>query len=126
MSKNRIRCAQCNKNFCKNCAAEPYHLGKTCEQYRQHKEARKCRYCGEQIKGPPPNMKPAFKDVCRKDDCIQLMNKTCDKVLACGHPCSGFKNEPMCLPCLEDDCVAKRKELTLELSKDDYCSICYV
>ena len=32
MSKYRVRCNECAKNFCCNpqCGAEPYHTGKTC------------------------------------------------------------------------------------------------
>ena len=32
MAKNRIRCNECQKNFCTECNAEPYHIGKTCDQ----------------------------------------------------------------------------------------------
>jgi len=31
-SKNRIRCSQCGKDFCKECHFIPYHLGMTCKQ----------------------------------------------------------------------------------------------
>jgi hypothetical protein len=51
-------------------------------------------------------MIPAFKDVCRQPDCIEIMNKSCDKVLDCGHCCKGFKGETSCLGCLEEDCIA--------------------
>ena len=27
MAKNRIRCDQCEKNFCAKCKSEPYHIG---------------------------------------------------------------------------------------------------
>ena len=27
MAKNRIRCDQCEKNFCAKCKSEPYHTG---------------------------------------------------------------------------------------------------
>lgn len=39
------------------------------------------------------SLKPAFTNVCRKPDCIELMNKSCEKMLECGHACVGFKNE---------------------------------
>lgn len=45
MSKFRVRCSKCNKNFCANCQIEPYHMGKTCDQFKDFKAARKCRYC---------------------------------------------------------------------------------
>lgn len=43
MARNRVRCPRegCGKNFCSNsqCKAEPYHSGKTCEEYKEMKEA---------------------------------------------------------------------------------------
>jgi E3 ubiquitin-protein ligase MYCBP2 len=53
------------------------------------------------------------------------MNKTCNKVLACGHSCNGFVGEGLCLPCLDEACVSLNKEATMEQKADDYCSICY-
>jgi len=53
------------------------------------------------------------------------MNKSCDKVLACGHPCNGFAGEPECMPCLQEECVAKH-QLTLDVGADEYCAICYI
>ena len=90
MSKYRVRCHGCEKNFCCKCQAEPYHIGKTCEEFKEHKEASKCRFCFSKLKQAPPSVKPAFKNVCREQACVELMNKTCDKVLECGHPCNGF------------------------------------
>ena len=49
MAKFRVRCNKCEKNFCAGCSQEPYHLGKTCEEFKSFKEARKCRYCDEKI-----------------------------------------------------------------------------
>jgi hypothetical protein len=97
MAQYRIRCPACNKNFCTKCNAEPYHVGRTCDQAA----ATNCRFCGEELKQPSPSMKPAFKDVCRKSDCMALMNKSCDKMLPCGHPCRGLAGETNCMPCLE-------------------------
>lgn len=33
MSKYRIRCQACENNFCHGCGVQPYHAGKTCEEY---------------------------------------------------------------------------------------------
>lgn len=125
MSKFRVRCDSCNKNFCTSCNAEPYHTGKTCEQHKDFKEAKKCRFCGEKMKGASASLKPAFSNVCRKPECIELMNKSCDKMQACGHACVGFSNEAKCLPCMDASCVEKRPQLTLSKTSDDYCIICY-
>ncbi|MFS8160539.1 MAG: hypothetical protein ACMG6E_10120 [Candidatus Roizmanbacteria bacterium] len=82
-------------------------MGKTCEQFKEFKEARKCRFCMTKMVGPSASLKPAFGNVCRKADCIELMNKSCDKMLACGHACCGFNDEKKCLPCLNEKCVEK-------------------
>lgn len=66
-----------------------------------------------------------FKDVCNKQECVDNMNKACDKILPCGHSCYGFRGETKCLPCLNEDCVKKNPQLTLEAKDDDYCPICY-
>jgi len=31
----------------------------------------------------------------------------CTKILECGHPCYGLKDEIHCIPCLQPECVAK-------------------
>ncbi|CDW80922.1 e3 ubiquitin-protein ligase [Stylonychia lemnae] len=125
MSMFRVRCNNCQKNFCAKCQSEPYHLGKTCEQHKEFKEAAKCRYCLNKLNGPPPSMNPAFKEVCRQAVCIDLMAKQCAKMLACGHPCCGIKDEKECLPCLHPLCVKKNPQLTLDQNADEYCGICY-
>lgn len=38
------------------------------------------------------------------------MQKTCDKVLKCGHPCGGSVGEKECMPCLEEECINKLPE----------------
>lgn len=76
------------------------------------------------MKHPSPSMKITFRDVCRKNDCFELMQKSCDKMLECGHPCRGIVNEKKCLPCLEPECTKKHGKLKQD--KDDFCSICYV
>ena len=101
MANYRIRCNACGKNFCTQCNAEPYHTGKTCAQ----NESKGCRFCGDELKQPSPSMKPAFRDVCRKKECFDLMQKSCDKMLPCGHPCKGVAGEKKCLPCLEQECI---------------------
>lgn len=105
MAKYRVRCAKCTKNFCASCKQEPYHLGKSCEEAENFKDALKCRFCWEQLTEPSPSDKPAFKDVCRTKNCIELMKASCSKLHECGHPCKGFANETNCLPCLEVECI---------------------
>jgi E3 ubiquitin-protein ligase MYCBP2 len=123
MANNRIRCNECNKNFCIKCKAEPYHVGKTCEESKNNAI---CRFCNEKLTQPSPSMKAAFKDVCRKNECFDLMQASCDKLLPCGHPCCGTKGEKKCMPCLEPECIEKMPENKRpKENKEDYCNICY-
>ena len=122
MAQYRIRCNACDKNFCTQCNAEPYHTGKTCDQ----QALACCRFCGEEMKQPSPSMKPAFKDVCRKQECFVMMQQSCDKMLPCGHPCCGFAGEKKCLPCLDPECIEKMPEAQRpNCDKDEFCPICY-
>ena len=50
MSANRVRCPECCNNFCVSCGAEPYHIGKNCASHLKDKNAKKCRFCGANIK----------------------------------------------------------------------------
>jgi len=36
---------------------------------------------------------------------------SCTKTLDCGHACCGIANEDKCLPCLQSECVEKRREV---------------
>jgi E3 ubiquitin-protein ligase MYCBP2 len=54
------------------------------------------------------------------------MQKSCDKILKCGHACLGSAGEKQCMPCLEDECIAKMDgNMKPNVNKDEYCSICY-
>ena len=68
MSRFRLRCRGCEKNFCTGCMKEHYHAGMNCEEHKRHAEAKKCRFCGnvlanqqEEVKGAAAG---AFDDVC--------------------------------------------------------------
>ena len=63
-------------------------------------------------------MLPAFKEVCRSPVCIDLMAKSCQKMLPCGHHCCGLKDERKCLPCLNLECVKKNESDTLGLDEN--------
>ena len=53
---------------------------------------------------------------------IQEYAKTaCNRILSCGHPCRGIKDEDSCLPCLH----RCGKEETLKQDADDMCMICF-
>ena len=119
-AKNRCRCLNCKKDFCKNCKAMPYHLGFNCDQFISRKTAKKCRYCDREIK--------AFNrgeddDVCNERECSERFYMSCKKRLPCGHKCFGVNNERECPPCIDKEC--KQFGGQFGQNKDDYCIICY-
>lgn len=125
MAKYRIRCSNCSKIFCTKCNVTPYHVGYTCEEFVNHKESYKCRFCQNEMKEPGQSKIPAFAFVCNNAECQEFMAQSCDKKLPCGHFCCGFKNEEKCLPCLDEECVSKNPQATLDSKADSYCTICY-
>lgn len=61
LSKYRINCGNCHTVFCSGCDMLDYHVGQTCEQAKEFKQAIKCRYCNQ------PNNNG--QDVCDQDEC---------------------------------------------------------
>jgi len=59
-AKNRVRCPSCEKNFCRKCKAEPYHMGKNCDEHKDYKDASKCRFCLDKLKKINKQASPAF------------------------------------------------------------------
>ena len=125
MAKFRIRCNACEINFCANCNVDPYHIGKTCEEFKEFKEGNKCRFCLDKLKKINKNEKPAFQVVCQKEECQELKNSCCSEQLNCGHYCAGSNDDNLCMPCLKEECVEKSPGLTLEVNEDDFCNLCY-
>ena len=119
-AKNRCKCGFCKKDFCKECLAMPYHLGFTCGQWKNHNEAKKCRYCDSEIKGF--NRGPD-DDVCNQSDCKERYMVSCKKRLPCGHKCFGVNGEFKCPPCIDNECKDYKGQFGQ--NKDDYCPICY-
>ena len=121
-AQHRCRCGFCKKDFCinKDCLAMPYHLGKTCEEFKYHEKAKKCRYCDQEIKsfnrGPDD-------DVCNDKECRDRFYKACKKKLPCGHKCFGVDGERQCPPCIDKECPQFGGNFGQ--NKDDYCIICY-
>ena len=66
MSRYRIRCQSCENNFCHGCGVQPYHAGKNCEEYQRHANAKKCRFCGNELADQREEIKDAgaFADIC--------------------------------------------------------------
>lgn len=111
MSINRVKCPECEKVFCSGCQAQPYHLGKSCEENAAYRAALKCRYCQAALKNGP----------CEEPECLELGALSCQKKLDCGHECYGCFDEDMCMPCLHEDCIAPNAIM----NEDDFCGICF-
>jgi len=120
-AKNRCRCGFCKKDFCINpaCQAIPYHLGMTCKEYEDYVKTKKCRFCGQKLKG---NIGPD-DDVCNDNDCKERFKFACKNKLQCGHKCFGVNGEINCPPCIDNECPQFKGEYGQ--NKDDYCIICY-
>ena len=119
-AKHRCRCGFCKKDFCIGCQAIPYHLGKTCEEFKHYEKAKKCRFCDQEIKGM--NRGPD-DDVCNDDECRNRYTVACKKQLSCGHKCFGVNGERKCPPCIDKECREFNGQFGQ--NKDDYCIICY-
>ena len=120
-ANNRCRCPGCHTIFCQNCHIFPYHLGKTCDEYKKFISSIKCRYDNTVItnitRGP-------CEYVCMNRECIDKYNLSCKKNLNCGHKCWGCKYEKKCPPCLEKTCKGYINHFDQDI--DSYCNICFI
>ncbi|KAL4460977.1 hypothetical protein ABPG74_016449 [Tetrahymena malaccensis] len=125
-AENRFVCqnSECKQEQCRNCQAFPYHLGYNCENYRQFKQSKRCRYCDETITQINTNQPLALQDICSKEECVSKKKYTCQKINNCNHPCYGIKDELECLPCLHPDCAKNNADLR-DNDSDQYCNICW-
>ena len=48
-SSFRFRCRECSLEFCSKCGESPYHLGYTCDSFRQFLDGVKCRFCDDPL-----------------------------------------------------------------------------
>ena len=119
-AQNRCKCPRCQKEFCINCNFSPFHLGKTCEEQRRFKEAKKCKYCNSEIKS---NNQGPSNNVCKAEECVVAFNTACPKKLLCGHQCYGTKFDKTCPPCLNKSCESYVN--LYDQQEDDYCNICF-
>ena len=125
MSRYRVRWNDCHNNFWTKWKAQPYHIGKTCKEYKKFKKAIKCRFWGNPIE-KNLNKTGAFKEVWNSEEWINKISGSWNKIHSCGHPCKGFYGESDWLPWLHPDCVEQNPELTLESNDDTFCSIWFI
>jgi hypothetical protein len=127
--KHRFRCPQCSCIFCRNCHSDPYHLGFTCEEFSNYKEAKHCRFCSTALNSTntarcSSGEKPGLLNVCNQRECLERKAAACGEVLGCGHYCYGISGEKQCLSCLEEDCKANCTKPRVH--KEEFCNICWV
>lgn len=90
----RMLCRECTTVFCLSCRIQPYHLGFTCDDYREYMVAPHCRFCDTAIIHKPNQvMENVPFSVCEDPSCIEKMNLCCLQVLHCGHACGGVRGE---------------------------------
>ena len=75
LAENKIVCGECKTDWCKSCKKPEYHLGYTCEEYRNYQSANRCGLCSNCI--------PSSERFCQ--ECELKLPKKCDKKLKCGH-----------------------------------------
>ena len=138
---HRFMCYECKTEFCASCNEAPYHLGFTCEQFRQFKKARHCRFCNV-VLGSSNTAKPtglrtplALQNCCTSDECLKRRSTACVRTLKCGHFCRGIRGEKHCLGCLQDGCAnsvlpmaqtaADEAQPTQSQIGEDFCTICW-
>ena len=116
----RIRCRNCQTEFCFGCNSIPYHLGYTCQQFEKYLKSKKCRFCESDINHSSPHFK---FDCCEEEDCISKHEIGCKELLGCGHFCSGVDGETKHLDCLHQDC----EDISpLGDKADDYCNFFFI
>ena len=124
--ENRFTCpnSKCKTEQCRSCKAIPYHIGFTCDHWKDFNSKKKCRFCETLINMVDESKPLALQNICTDTECVQKSKQICQKTLECGHPCSGFVNEINCMECLDYDCASKSENL-LGQKGSDYCVICY-
>ncbi|KAK8795502.1 hypothetical protein WA158_000159 [Blastocystis sp. Blastoise] len=108
----RTRCRNCNNSICIKCMTSPYHMGYTCEEFQERKQAVLCRFCQEPIRNGHG---------CDNPDCQEKQKMACVKGERVHPQCihNGCSHPPLpegseyCSLCytsgLEDDCVVQLK-----------------
>ena len=120
-ANNRCRCPNCQTVFCISCNLVPYHLGKTCKEYKDFINSKKCRYDNTVITS---KTKSQNGDICSNKECLEKYKISCKKKLTCGHVCWGCKYEKKCPPCLDSKCKGYKNYFDQDI--DSYCNICFI
>lgn len=105
-AKARVRCPQCNVEFCSECNRTPYHLGLTCDMVSRREKSTVCRFC--------ENLTGSDADVCTSQECVEKAATACQEVMQCGYRCCGMVGEreagAECVGCLRGDCATCRNK----------------
>lgn len=131
-SNYRFRCRNCETEFCSECSTIPYHLGFTCQTFKNYKSAAHCRFCSVQLTkantAPPMQYSLALHDVCTTKDCLQRRDTSCASFHKCGHACGGIIQDSIYehLPCWKcPPPPGKSPQAQSSQTEDDYCPICW-
>eukprot|EP00911_Craspedida_sp_UC1_P001688 UC1_evm1s1281 len=82
-----------------------------------------CRFCQEPV--PSGSGVPGVHPCCGEQFCIKLSERSCTRILPCGHACLGVAGEETCLPCLYG-CAAEDNAAPKLLQRhDDECMTCF-
>jgi len=99
---NRIKCLNCENDYCKKCSKIGYHTGYTCKEWILYEKSGKCVYCKDVVeKG---------SNICSSEKCKHYKQCTVEDEVECGHYNYGFDKYPLCLKC--------------ENIEDEQCTIC--
>eukprot|EP01083_Nonionella_stella_P023469 64939_1 len=94
---NRIRClnkscSSYNKDFCRSCKHQPYHLGYTCESFKLFAQTPKCRFCQTILTLDNCDNIHSWKVlVCNATGCLENQKISSNKMLRCNHISHGTK-----------------------------------
>ena len=102
------------------------------KKIRQAVQGPVCRFCTNPMSAsePAPPMSficPALSNVCGDEECIGKRGLSCTKILQCGHPCGGVRDEETCLPCLHGchSTSLNGDRTALCPEGEDLCRVCW-
>jgi hypothetical protein len=124
----RLACpnVRCFENFCGSCLVAPYHTGFDCAGYKEYLAAPKCRFCRFPITQRNQRVDSAglISNACNSEACGIKLGVSCCKTLCCGHSCFGYRDEPVCPPCLHPSCSAAAQLVGVHVDETTSCVFC--
>ena len=104
-AENCFTCQKCQTSQCRLCEAIPYHVNLDCNEAERTDY---CRYCQKSLPVATNYQENIMSDVCGQPECLELISRSCETILVCGHRCGGLKddkaNNDSHLECLNKKC----------------------